>query len=198
MDDLTDLPLSTLLARVAAPEPTPGAGPSAAWTCGLAAALVEMVSQIELRKEPADEATTRQRVERAARLRARVLELAGVDAVAYSAVLDVLRRRDEPGHPARLRAALSDAAGPPAEIAEAAAEITRLAADAAAAARGGAKGEAVTAAVLAEAAVRACRPMIELNLAGMPGDPRRERVERLAQDAAADLARAVRTTGSRG
>jgi formiminotetrahydrofolate cyclodeaminase len=191
MDDLTDLPLATLLERVAAPEPTPGAGPSVAWTCGLAAALVEMVSRIELRKEPVDEARTRQRLDRVARLRARVLELAGADATAYSAVLAVLRRRAEPGHPARLRAALSDAAGPPAEIAEAAAEITRLAADAAVAARGGAKGEALTAAVLGEAAVRACRPMIEINLAGMPDDPRRARVERLVAEAAADLVRAL-------
>ncbi|MEA2178964.1 MAG: hypothetical protein QOG77_2261 [Solirubrobacteraceae bacterium] len=195
-DDLATLPLAALLERVAAPDPTPGAGPSAAWTCGLAAALVEMVSEIELRKAPTGAASERRG--RAAALRGRARALAAADAAAYSAVVAVGRRREEPGHAGRLRAALSEAADPPAEIAEAAAEITRLAADAAVAARGGARGEAVTAAVLAEAAARACRPMVELNLAGSPGDPRRARVERLAEDAAADLARAVATVAARG
>jgi hypothetical protein len=52
--------------------------------------------------------------------------------------------------------------------------------------------------VLAEAAMRACRPMIEINLAGMPDDPRRARVERLVDDAAADLTRALRTVAPGG
>jgi formiminotetrahydrofolate cyclodeaminase len=188
---LADSPLAALVEQVASSDPAPGAGPSAAWTCALAAALVEMVSAVALRKEPVDAAAARARGDRAAALRAAALELADEDVAAYSAVLAVLRRRDEPGHGARLRAALSDAADPPLAIVEIAAEVTRLAADAAAEARGAVRGEAKTAAVLAEAAVRAGIPLVDLNLAGAPDDPRRARVLVLAEAACGDLGRAL-------
>jgi formiminotetrahydrofolate cyclodeaminase len=189
---LSDSSLAALVGRVASIDPAPGAGPSAAWTCALAAALVEMVSAVALRKEPVDTAAAERRRDRAASLRAQALELADRDVAAYTAVLAVLRRRDEPGHGTRLRAALSDAADPPLAIVEIAAEVTRLAADAAAEARGGVRGEAMTAAILAEAAVRAGIPLVDLNLAGAREDPRRRRVRELAQAAGADLERAVR------
>jgi formiminotetrahydrofolate cyclodeaminase len=189
---LSDSSLAALVGRVASIDPAPGAGPSAAWTCALAAALVEMVSAVALRKEPVDAAAAERRRDRAASLRAQALELADRDVAAYTAVLAVLRRRDEPGHGTRLRAALSDAADPPLAIVEIAAEVTRLAADAAAEARGGVRGEAMTAAILAEAAVRAGIPLVDLNLAGAREDPRRRRVRELAQAAGADLERAVR------
>jgi len=51
----------------------------------------------------------------------------------------------------------------------------------------------MTAAVLAEAVVRAGIPLIELNLAGAGGDPRRVRVHELADGARADLDRALKT-----
>jgi formiminotetrahydrofolate cyclodeaminase len=189
---LSDSSLAALVGRVASIDPAPGAGPSAAWTCALAAALVEMVSAVALRKEPVDAAAAERRRDRAASLRAQALELADRDVAAYTAVLAVLRRRDEPGHGTRLRVALSDAADPPLAIVEIAAEVTRLAADAAAEARGGVRGEAMTAAILAEAAVRAGIPLVDLNLAGAREDPRRRRVRELAQAAGADLERAVR------
>jgi hypothetical protein len=107
-------------------------------------------------------------------------------------VIAVFGRRSEPGHGGRLRAALADAAGPPAEIAQVAAEVTRMAADASAEARGGVRGEAITAAVLGEAVTRAMVPVVDMNLAGSPDDPRRALVAGLADEAAADLARAQR------
>jgi hypothetical protein len=55
------------------------------------------------------------------------------------------------------------------------------------------RGEATTAAVLAEAVVRAGIPLIELNLAGAAGDPRCVRVHELAEGARADLDRAMNT-----
>jgi formiminotetrahydrofolate cyclodeaminase len=188
-----DQPLAALLDQVASGDPTPGAGPSMAWTCALAAALVEMVCAVELRKEPPDQAANARRRERAAELRASALELADADAVAYGEVIAVLRRRGEPGHGQRLRDALSDAAEPPAALAGTAAEVARLAADAAADARGAVRGEAVTAAVLAEAAVRAAQRIVALNLGGAAGDPRRARVDALAASARADLERATGT-----
>jgi hypothetical protein len=82
------------------------------------------------------------------------------------------------------------AADPPLRIARVGAEVTSLAADAAADARGGVRGEAVTAAVLGEAVVRAVVPVIELNLAGAPDDPRRTAAADLARRATDDLRRA--------
>ena len=191
MTSLSDSSLAALAARVASSDPAPGAGPSVAWTCALAAGLVEMVSAVMARKGADDAAATERRRDRAAALRAEALALADRDVAAYTAVLEVGRRRDEPGHGHRLRAALSAAADPPLAIVELAAEVTRLAADAGADARGGVRGEAMTAAVLGEAAVRAGAPLVDLNLASAPGDPRRARVRALAAEARADLDRAL-------
>jgi formiminotetrahydrofolate cyclodeaminase len=191
MSSLSDTSLAALTERVASIDPAPGAGPSAAWTCSLAAALVEMVNGVALGKEPVDPGAVERRRDRAAVLRVGALALADEDVAAYSEVIAVLRRRDEPGHGRRLREALSRAADPPMRIVEIAAEVTRLAADAAAEARGGVRGEAMTAAVLGEAVVRAGIPLVDLNLAGAPDDPRRARVRELAEGARADLDRAL-------
>jgi formiminotetrahydrofolate cyclodeaminase len=188
---LVDHSLTALLDRVASSEPSPGAGPSAACSCAFAAALVEMVCAVGLRKDPPDRAAAEQRRARAAELRERAGRLADADVIAYTEVLATLQRRGEPGHGPRLRDALSKAADPPAALAAVAAETTRLAADAAAEARGGVRGEAITAAVLAEAVVRAAQRIVELNLAGATGDPRRAEVEAFAASARADLARAT-------
>ena len=196
-DGLAGATLAELVDRLAADDPAPGGGPAAAWACAMAAALVEMVSAVELRKEPADPAGARDRAARATALRTRALELADLDVAAYTRVLDTLARREEPGHGRRLRDALAEAAGPPVEIARAGAEATRLAADAAAVARGGVRGEAVAAAVLGEAAVRASAPLAEINLAGHPGDPRLGELRALARVAAEDLARARGTRTAR-
>jgi formiminotetrahydrofolate cyclodeaminase len=182
--------LTELLDRVASTDPAPGAGPSTAWTCAVAAALVQMVSAIELRHDPSDGGGAAQRRDRAAALRDRALELAEHDVAAYGEVMGVFARRDEPGHGGRLREALSRAADPPAEMARVAGEVTALAADAAAVARGGVRGEALTAAVIAEAAVRAAVGIVEMNLAGSADDPRHAEVAALADAARADLARA--------
>lgn len=193
MTSLSDSSLAALVQRVASTDPAPGAGPSLAWTGALAAALVEMVSAIALRNEATNAAAIASRRDRAAALHAQLLELADHDVVAYSEVLSVLRRRDEPGHGGRLREALSDAADPPLAIVEIAAEISSLAADAACEARGAVRGEAITAAVLAEAVVRAGAPLVDLNLAGARLDPRRARVRELAALARAGLDRALGT-----
>jgi formiminotetrahydrofolate cyclodeaminase len=190
---LSDSPLASLAEQVASSDPAPGAGPSMAWTCTLAAALVEMVCAVSLRKAPVDAEAMARRRERAAALRARALDLADQDVAAYSQVLAALRERGAPGHGVRLRQALSDAADPPLAIVEIATEVTHLAADAAAEARGAVRGEALTAAVLAEAVVRAGIPLVALNLASAPEDSRRTRLHDLAETARAGLDRALQT-----
>jgi formiminotetrahydrofolate cyclodeaminase len=189
--------LAALLERVASSEPTPGAGPTAAWTCALAAALVEMVSAVSLRKQPEDSSAAQVRRDRAATLRARALTLAERDMAAYRDVLAVGRRRQEAGHIERLRDALGAAADPPTAIVELAAEVTRLAAEAAAEARGGVRGEAITAAVLAEAVACAGAAIVELNLAGVPGDSRLTHVRELARAARADRDRVLGGSATR-
>ncbi len=191
MAEFADLRLSEIVESVAARDPTPGAGPSLAWTCALAAALVEMVSAVTLRKDPESREAIEARRDRAHTLRATALELADLDAAAYGDVLAVQRRRDEPGHPQRLQQALADAADPLVRIIETAREVADLATGAVADARGGVRGEAITALVLAESVARGGVPLVELNLASDPQDPRRAQVSEAAAAAGAALQRAL-------
>jgi formiminotetrahydrofolate cyclodeaminase len=191
MAEFADQPLAEIVASVAARDPTPGAGPSLAWTCALAAALVEMVSAVTLRKEPESPAAIEARVARAHALRTTALSLADLDAAAYRDVLAVVRRRVEPDHPQRLRQALADAADPLVRIIETAGEVAELATGAVNDARGGVRGEAMTALVLAESVARGGVPLVELNLAGDPQDPRRARVREAAAAAGDALQRTL-------
>jgi formiminotetrahydrofolate cyclodeaminase len=191
MSPFADLSLTEIVESVAARDPTPGAGPSLAWTCALAAALVEMVSAVTLRKEPKSPRAIEARRDRAHQLRTTALALADEDAAAYGNVLAVQRRRDEPGHPQRLRQALADAAEPLVRIIETAREVSELATGAVADARGGVRGEALTAVVLAESVARGGVPLVELNLASDPQDPRRAHVREAAAAAADALAQTL-------
>ncbi len=191
MVDFGELPLAEVVKRVASAEPTPGAGPSLAWTCALAAGLVEMVCAVALRKQPQDPNALDKRRDRAAALRELALSLADTDVAAYGAVLAAQRRRQDSGHAAGVREALQAAADPLVAIVEAGAEVARLAADAVADARGGVRGEAMTAAVLGAAVVRAGVPLVELNLAGARDDPRLARVRQLRLEADSERDRAL-------
>jgi formiminotetrahydrofolate cyclodeaminase len=195
MAPFADRPLAEIVASVASRDPTPGAGPSLAWTCALAAALVEMVSAVTLRQDPGLPTAVEARRERAHALRLGALSLADLDAAAYGEVLTVQRRRDEPGHPQRLRQALADAADPLVRIVQTAGEVAELAAAAVADARGAVRGEAMTALVLAEGVARGGGPLVALNLAGDPQDPRRALVSEAAAAAADALAAARRPDG---
>lgn len=174
-----------LLERVASSDPVPGAGPSAAWTAALAAALVEMVCAVMIGREGDGSGELAARGARAGALREGALALAGRDMDVYREVIAVRAA----GDPGRLGAALAAAADPPLEIARAATELTALAADAFAGARGGVRGEAATAAVLAEASARAAAAIVVFNLAGEPADPRREQARELVAQANAQRAR---------
>jgi formiminotetrahydrofolate cyclodeaminase len=198
MAPFADLPLHQIVESVAARDPTPGAGPSLAWTCALAAALVEMTSAVTLRKEPESPAAIEARRDRAHALRTTALELADLDAAAYGEVLAVQRRRDEPGHPQRLRQALADAADPLVRIIETAREVAELATGAVADARGGVRGEAITALVLAASVARGGVPLVELNLASHPQDPRRALVREAAAVATDALDATIGTAAPSG
>jgi methenyltetrahydrofolate cyclohydrolase len=189
--NFADRSLAEIVASVASRDPTPGAGPTLAWTCALAAALVEMVSAVTLRQEPMAIGPIEARRDRAHELRVTAMSLADLDAAAYRDVLAVQRRRDEPGHPQRLRQALADAADPLVRIADTAREVVELAAGAVGDARGAVRGEAITGLALAAGVTRAVVPLVDLNLAGRPEDPRRDGVRATAAVADAALQRTV-------
>jgi formiminotetrahydrofolate cyclodeaminase len=138
-----------LLDRLAARTPAPGGGAAAAWACALAAGLVEMAASFA---EDADAAA------RARELRAEVLPLAERDGEAYSAVLAARRAGGD------VAAAMAGAAEPPLRIAEAAAETAELAAAIAVTGKSSLVGDAMTGALLAEAAARAAARLAEMDI----------------------------------
>jgi len=113
-------------------------------------------------------------------LRAAALALAEEELHVYAAVLDVLREpAEQPGRAERLDAALSDAADSPLAVARAAAEVAEQAAEVAGTGNRHLRGDAVSGALLAEAACAAAARLAEINLAGRPTDPRRAEASEL-------------------
>lgn len=169
----SERPLGDVLGRLAARTPAPGGGAAAALVGSVAAALVEMAAGFAGTGGSGHEA-------RAAELRATLLTLAQRDEDSYPPVLTALKLPgDDPGRPEQVAAALSSAAAVPLQIADCAAEVARLAGEAAVGA-GHLAGDAATAAVLAEAACAAAALLVELNLRGM-ADARSAQAEQLAE-----------------
>lgn len=170
-DSYRHLSLEGFLDAVAARTPAPGGGGAAAVTIAMAAGLVAMAGRFSA--ELPDAAAY---ADRADMLRERALTLADEDARAYGAVLAAYRLPREPVQPRRerIQAALRGAAGPPARIAEAGAEVASLAADLAERGNRNLRGDAMAAALLADAAVRAsvrlARLDMELADSGPSGD----------------------------
>jgi formiminotetrahydrofolate cyclodeaminase len=183
---LPDTPLGEVLDEVAAATPAPGGGSSAALVGACAAALVEMAARLGLARG-AD--VPAEAPERAGALRGRALELADDELSSYAPVLEALRLPDDdPERPARLEGALSAAAESPLAIAEAAAEAAELGARVAAGSRRDVRGDAITGAVLAEAAAAAAAGLVEINLERR-GDDHRLRAARDARRRAQEARR---------
>ena len=178
MAALADHSLRDLLNQVAAQRPAPGGGCSAAWACALAAGLVEMAAAFTLAR-PRYAGVHRRMLDvrrEAGGLRRRVVDLAERDGDAYEPVLAALRLpAHHPRRPGQLDAARSRAAETPLDTAEAAAQVAELAAEAVRTGNVNLQGDAVTGALLAEAACRSAARLVEINLAGRPEDPRLER-----------------------
>jgi formiminotetrahydrofolate cyclodeaminase len=182
-----DQPLHDLLDSVAAQRPAPGGGCSAAWAGAFGAGLVEMTASFTLaRPKYAGVHHRMADVRREAKtLRRRLLELAEADAEVYEPVIAAMRMPDKhPQRGSRLDEARSRAAEVPLETAEAAATVAGLAAEAARVGNVHLTGDAVTGAVLAEAACRAAARLVEINLVG-DADPRLARVSEAVRRASA-------------
>jgi methenyltetrahydrofolate cyclohydrolase len=175
LGNLADQPLAAFLDAVAGATPAPGGGSSAAVTCALAAALVEMAAGIGGGV-----------VERPRALRRRALELAEVELSSYAPVLEALRLpRDDPSRGERLRAALLEASRSPLEVAELGAEVAELGADVAQASSAAVRGDALAGVVLAEAASATAVRLVEINLAEAGANDLVERARDARERAAA-------------
>jgi formiminotetrahydrofolate cyclodeaminase len=176
----SDHSLGELCDTVAAETSAPGGGSVAAIAGALAASLVAMAARFST-DEWQDAAGA---VAQAEALRARLLPLADEDANAYENFL-LARRMSREVEPelrdAAIGDALSRAADVPLAIAEAAHDVATLAAEAAERGNPNLRGDAATAALLAEAAVRASANLVEINLATREGDERIARARELVE-----------------
>jgi methenyltetrahydrofolate cyclohydrolase len=179
-----ELPLGRFMDMVASREPTPGGGASAAVAVALAAALTAMAARFSA-DHLADAETI---ADWAEELRNRVMPLAQADAAAYGRVLDAYRtpRDDDEKRRRRIREALSEAADVPLSIAEVGVEVAGNAARLVEEGNPNLRGDAVTAAALAKAGVRAAATLVEINVsAGGADDDRLSRVDQLLATMAA-------------
>jgi methenyltetrahydrofolate cyclohydrolase len=167
--------LASFIDEVARATPAPGGGTSAGVAAGLAAALVEMAARL---------AGDTSAASRANELRAHALELAERDLSSYATVFDAMRLpRDDPSRSGRVEEALLEASGPPTAIAECAAEVAELGAEVSRATSPHVRGDALTGALLAEAATAAASTLVQINLERQPAAPELERA-RSARDRA--------------
>ena len=93
MKSMAEQTLTDFLAGLAAPTPAPGGGAAAAVSGATAAALVEMVAGLSLKKSPdgAEAALQQRTAAQMATLRAELLTLADDDANAYNAFIQAMR-----------------------------------------------------------------------------------------------------------
>jgi formiminotetrahydrofolate cyclodeaminase len=176
------LTIGEFLGRLAASEPGPGGGSVAALTLAHAAGLVTMVARRSRSSwdGAAGAAAQAQALER------RAVSLVDSDARVWA---DALAALESPGE--ELEAKLGRAADVPLQIGELAADVASLASLAAERCDGTYRGDAATAAVLADAAARAAEKLVAVNLSIGPGDERRTRARASAVAAAASAARAL-------
>jgi methenyltetrahydrofolate cyclohydrolase len=175
-----DVTVQELCESVAGQTSAPGGGSVAAIVTAFAASLTAMAARFATNHwEDAPGA-----VAQAEALRARVLPLAEEDARAYESFL-LARRMSKDFDPqvrdAAIGEALSRAADVPLAIAEAALDVASLAAELVERGNPNIRGDAATAVLLSEAAVRATANLVEINLGTREGDERIERARGLVE-----------------
>jgi formiminotetrahydrofolate cyclodeaminase len=176
-------PLAALLADLAARTPAPGGGCACAWAGALAAALGEMVAGF---------AGDAQAVARARALRSELLAAGERELHSYGPVLDATRLpKADPSRKRRLDAALTEASETPLAIARASTEMAELAASIADRSDPAVAGDAIAAALLAEASGRAAARLIQVNLRQHGDDPRLAALHELVLRAGAARAAAL-------
>lgn len=188
---LTGLRVDEFLEALSTGEPIPAGGAAAAVSAAMASSLVAMSARASPEWAEAGAA-----VAQASKLSRRLVPLALADSRAYAEARDALERRsaETGGDDNALAAALARASDIPLEIADAAADTAELAAYASRHCAQAVRGDALVAAALAEAAVRAAARLVEINLATVSGDSRVRRASSISSAAA----RALRQTDEDG
>lgn len=176
-DRLAELPARELIGRLASAAPAPGGGSAAALAGAMAAALVEMVGELTVGKDGAgaDDATLRGIRSSASARRHELIELAELDAQAYDAVIAARRlsRQTDAERAARsLRVAdaTREATEIPLRVAEAAADVLRLAGRIAPLGNPHAVSDAGVAARLAAASIHGALLNVRINLPSLAAD----------------------------
>jgi len=178
------------LEALAAPTAAPGGGAAAALGLALAAALVEMVAGLTLRRQPGTiELEARHAAHRSAELRTEAVALARADASAFAAFERALAlpraTPEERGARERAkRAAYREGARVQHEVLERCLEVARLASALASRALPSARGDAGTALHLARGAARSAEASVRENL----GSELEEEPHRMLEASAALLA----------
>lgn len=208
-DTLSQLPVRSLLDRLASSDPVPGGGSAAALAGAMGAALVAMVAELTIgRPEYAEHDATLLELRAAAReQQAALLMLAEEDASAYQGVVQARRlpRFSEEEREARamaVRAAMKQAADVPMRTARVATEVLMLAERIAPIGNKVAVSDAGVAAQLARAALRGAVLNVQINLPYLPtDDPFRNgapaELQRLDADALEREERALAVVGER-
>ncbi len=181
--------LGSFIELVSAAEPAPAGGSVAAAAISLAAGLCVMAARLSSKQiaDAPDLALT------AEDLRDRAAALCQADAEAYSLVVRATRRPSEPDPERRrleISSALSAATEVPMQLVEIAARVSALAARIAEDGNPNLLGDAVTAALLAEAGGRAAAALVRINLEGLGTDTRRSRAALLLDEARESTERA--------
>jgi formiminotetrahydrofolate cyclodeaminase len=178
--DFSSRTVADFCETLAAETSAPGGGSTAAIVVGFAASLAAMVARFS--SDQWEDAAGA--VAQAEALRARALPLADEDARAYESFL-LARRMPEAVEPevrdAAMGAALSRAADVPLAIAETGLDVATLACELAERGNPSLRGDAATAVLLAEAAVRATANLVEINLAMREEDERVVRARELVE-----------------
>ncbi|HEY5318651.1 MAG TPA: cyclodeaminase/cyclohydrolase family protein [Solirubrobacteraceae bacterium] len=179
--------LDRVAAEIAVASPSGGAGAVAGGVVALAAGLCEAVARTSLDSWPDARGVAVQSAE----LRRRAGAAAAENATAYAAARAALESMPAgTGRDAALRAALLRAADAPLLIATIAADCTALATAIAQGCEATLRADAVAAAELAAATAQSAAGLVEVNLALLPGDERRERARDAVRAAQAERARA--------
>jgi len=189
--DYLDLPLSEFLDRMAAEDPTPAGGSAAAIGVAMASALIAKVARVSTDWPDAGAV-----VAQADHLRRRIAPLAQSDAEAYEEALAALHLPDQLEPEVKSMAlgqVLSRAAEIPLVIAEAGADVACLAAEVADRGAPDRRGDAIAAALIAEAAARAAANLVAVNLTVTPDDERMVRAEAVTSVASAAAREALRS-----
>lgn len=170
-DSLSSLPFSDVLERISARSPTPGGGAVTALVAALASALARMVANYSTGRKDlaAHENALRADLERLARAQALILELGVEDMAAYELLSSAMRLpKDDPSRADKLASAGIVATRIPQALTAACCDVLRLFAEMATRTNRNLRSDLAIAAVLAEAAARASRWNIAVNLPIIP------------------------------